>query len=165
MELENHTTKKAYIQLLEDTLNKKLQVLRILLDMTNQQESIIASETFNEDEFLQTISSKDEQIQILLKVDAGFEQLYESVKEELVTGKEKYVVEITAIKELITMITDLSVKLQAMETRNKSKLQTVLAKKRKEIKGSRVSNQMATNYYKTMANQHEIPSFFYDKKN
>ncbi|MHB8129443.1 MAG: hypothetical protein ACYDEX_10625 [Mobilitalea sp.] len=164
MELENHATKQAYIQMLADTLRKKSEVLNLLMNLTEQQESLITSENFNEDDFLMTITLKEEQIQALTKLDLGFEQLYESVKEELETGKTKYATEITDLKERITNITDMSVRLQALEQRNKSKLEVLLAKKRKDIKGSRISNQTAANYYKTMANQHEAQSYFYDKK-
>jgi hypothetical protein len=164
MELENHTTRQAYIQLLVDTLRKKTEVLNLLMNFTQQQENIISSDTFQENQFLQIISLKEEQIQILSKLDIGFEQLYESVKDELTISKERYGSEIEVLKDLITKITDLSVKLQVLEKRNKSKLDVLFARKRKEIKNSRISNQTATNYYKTMANQHEAQSFFYDKK-
>jgi hypothetical protein len=164
MELENQTTRQTYIQLMVDTLRKKTVVLNVLMNLTQQQEYIISSDTFQEDQFLQTISQKEEQIQILTKLDIGFEQLYESVKDELVNGKERYSAELEMLKELITDITDLSVKLQALEKRNKSKMDVLFARKRKEIKNSRISNQTATNYYKTMANQHEAQSYFYDKK-
>jgi hypothetical protein len=164
MELENHATKQAYIQMLADTLRKKTEVLNLLINLTERQESLITSENFNEDDFLMTITWKEEQIQALAILDLGFEQLYGSVKEELLTGKAKYATEIAGLKERITNITDISVKLQALEQRNKSRLEVLLAKKRKDIKGSRISNQTATNYYKTMANQHESQSYFYDKK-
>jgi len=164
MELENHATKQAYIQMLADTLRKKSEVLNQLMNLTEQQERLMISDNFNENDFLETISLKDEQIQALTKLDAGFDQLYESVKEELVTGKVNYATEITDLKERITYITDMSVKLQVLEQRNKSKMEVLLARKRKEIKGSRISNQTATNYYKTMVNQHEAQSYFYDKK-
>jgi hypothetical protein len=164
MELESNTTRQAYIQLMVDTLRKKTEVLNLLMNITQQQESIISSNTFQEDQFLQTISQKEEQIQILTKLDIGFEQLYVSVKDELVNDKERYNTEIEIMKELITDITDFSVKLQVLEKRNKSKLEVLFARKRKEIKNSRISNQTASNYYKTMANQHEAQSYFYDKK-
>ena len=80
-------------------------------------------------------------------------------------GKLNYSVEISCMKELITKITDLSVRLQAIEKRNKEKFEAVIASKRIEIKKLRISNQTATNYYKTMAQQHESQSYFYDKKN
>jgi len=164
MDIENHTTRQVYIQLLADVLKKKLEVLSRLVSLTEQQEKMITSDFFEDDQFLQTVTLKEEQLQNLSKLDTGFEQLYEGVKDELVVNKENYMTEIALLKEQILSVTDMSVKLQAMEKRNKSKLEFLFVKKRKDLKNSRISSQTATNYYKTMANQHEVQSFFYDKK-
>jgi hypothetical protein len=164
MDLDNHDTKQVYIQLLTEVLQKKIEVFHKLLDLTLRQENIIGAEPFTEDEFLQTISKKETQINDLSKLDSGFEKLYNSVKEELSLNKDKYKNEISLLKDQISAITELSVKIQATEKRNKTKLEAVLARKRKDIKTARISSQTATNYYKTMANQHEAQSFFYDKK-
>jgi flagellar biosynthesis/type III secretory pathway chaperone len=164
MELENHTAKQAYIQLMAETLKKKDVILNRLLELTQSQEEIISADPFNEDEFLQIIARKEDQIQTLTKLDTGFEQLYVSVGDELASGKEKYASDIAVLKEYIIRITDLSVRLQTMEKRNKAKLEVLLSTKRKNIKGARISNQTAANYYKTMAKQQEAQSYFYDKK-
>lgn len=165
MELENHSTRQAYIQLLLDTLRKKTEILSQLTNLTKQQEGFISSENFNEEEFLKTISLKEEQILALEKLDVGFEQIYDSVRDELNNSKGKYMKEITALKELIVEITDMSVNLQALEKRNKTKLELIFANKRREIKNSRLSNQTVANYYKNSIKQQEAQSFFYDKKN
>jgi cell shape-determining protein MreC len=165
MELENHITKQTYIQLLTEILKRKSEILKPLLVLTKAQEAVIAAEPFSEEEFLKIISAKEEQIRELSKLDAGFEQVYESVKEELSTGKEKYRNEITGLKELILTITDQSVELQTLENRNRSKLELLLSAQRKAIKQARISARTATDYYKTMVKQHEAQSFFYDKKN
>lgn len=164
MELDNHAAKQTYIQLLADILIKKSEVLNQLLDLTQTQETMINNEPFLEDEFSNIISLKEEKIQVLMKLDSGFEQIYESVRNELTSSKEKYENEITKLKEHIASITDLSVKLQTLEIRNKSKLEVVLATKRKSIKSARISNQTVANYYKNMAQHTEEQSYFYDKK-
>lgn len=165
MGLENQTTKQTYIGLLAEILKKKIEVLKLLMDLSVQQEQILTAEAFDEDLFLTTIDQKDEQINRLNTLDEGFDKIYNGVKEELSVDKVSYTSEILLMKDLITEITDMSVKLQAIEKRNKEKLEKVLVEKRKEIKNFRVSNQTATNYYKTMAQQHEAQSYFYDKKN
>ena len=165
MELENQTTKQAYIHMLTDTLRRKLTVLEGLMGLTEQQNEIISSDTFMEEEFLLTISLKEEQLEKLTQLDDGFEKLYESVKEELAQSKALYKAEILTLQELVSKITDYSVKLQVLEKRNKAKLDTLFARKRQEIRSSRMSSQTAANYYKTMVKQQEAQSFFYDKKN
>jgi flagellar biosynthesis/type III secretory pathway chaperone len=164
MDLDNQTAKQTYIQLLADTLKKKIEVLNQLMELTGKQETEITSEVFNEDNFMELITLKDAQIQKLNMLDDGFEHLFRSVSDELAAGKGSYAEKIIELKEYITVITDMSVKLQTMEARNKSKLEVLLATKRKNILKAKVSAQTATNYYKTMAMQHEAQSYFYDKK-
>lgn len=164
MELDNHAARQAYIKLLEDTLSKKEEALKKLLELTRLQENIISADELKEEDFLQTLEQKEEQIDLLSKLDDGFEQLFQSVKDELINNKAKYTEEITALKELITAITDLSVELQAMEKRNKTRLEAYFSIKRKEIRNSRINSRSVTNYYKSMSKQQDIQSYFYDKK-
>ncbi len=164
MEIESNKTKQTYIQLLIDSSRKKQEVLKELILISERQEELLKQEAFEEDPFSLTISQKEELLDRLIKLDEGFEQIYDSVKEELASNKYRYEVEIRTLQEYITSITDLSVKLQALELRNKSRLDGVLAFKRRDIRKSKISSRTAANYYKTMTNQHEVPSFFYDKK-
>ncbi len=165
MDIQDNTTKQAYIQLLVDTLEKKKKILNMLMNVTEQQEEIMASETFDDSLFVETISIKTEHLQTLTMLDEGFEKVYEGIKEELSTNKSKYVAEIAAMQGLIKDITDSSVKLQALEKRNKAKVEFILSTKRKEIKETRISSKSVANYYKSMSQQTEAQSsIFYDKK-
>ena len=125
MELGNHAVKQTYIQLLADTLRKKIQILHKLIELTVKQENIITCEKFIDDDFLENISLKEEQVQALVRLENGFEQLYESVRQELITEKSKYLLQIKEMQEQIKVITDLGVELQAMEQRNKSKIEEI----------------------------------------
>jgi len=164
MELDNQIAKHTYISLLADVLKKKIEVLTTLLDLTEQQDSIITTEPFNDEEFLNTISAKEGYIDELLKLEDGFERIYSTIKEELTSSKDKFADEISKFKEYIGIITDLSVKLQSTEARNKQKMETYLAAQRNNLRKSRISNQTVANYYKTTSLQHEAQSYFYDKK-
>jgi tRNA U55 pseudouridine synthase TruB len=164
MELDNQAAKQTYIKLLADTLKRKTEVLGIVLELTKQQEDIITSEPLDEEEFLRIVDEKEEQINTLIKLDDGFEQLYQSVKEELVTGRDKYIDDIVSMQELIAGITDASVELQAREKRNKASMEAYFATKRKDIRNSRASNRAVTNYYKSITKQQASQSIFYDKK-
>jgi hypothetical protein len=164
MELENQAAKQVYIKLLEDTLSKKAEVLKKLVELTMLQENMVSSDDFDEEDLLKTVTQKEEQINILTKLDDGFEQLFQSVKDELNVNKESYTHEITTLKELIAVITDMSVSLQAMEKRNKARMEVYFSTKRKEIRSSRISSRTVANYYKTMSKQQESQSYFYDKK-
>lgn len=163
MEL-NDNARRTYIQLLIDSLGKKHEVLNALMQITISQQTIIDSEGFEEDEFLKTISLKEEQIKNLEELDRGFEMVYDRIREEIKDNRKEYISQIASLKELVTIVTDLSVKLQALERKNKSKLESVLVNKRKNIRNSRLSNETVTNYYKNMSSKTDSQSYFYDKK-
>ncbi|MDI9508462.1 MAG: hypothetical protein GX319_03170 [Clostridiales bacterium] len=164
MEL-NHSGKQTYIQLLIDSLGKKQEVLSELMQLTRKQESILDMENFDEDEFLSTISLKEDQIKGLSDLDRGFELVYDRIRDELSNNSKEYGEQIAILKSLVTEVTELSVKLQALEKNNRSKLEGSLSNKRKAIRNARLSNETVTNYYKTVSGNQNTQSHFYDKKN
>jgi flagellar biosynthesis/type III secretory pathway chaperone len=164
MEPDNLMSKETYVHMMADSLKRKQGALDELLDLTKQQSDMLSLGAFEEEQFEKLFLQKDELIKILNQLDSGFEQLYERVREELQNHREKYALEITEMKERIKAVTDVSVELQTMEIRNRSMLERQFSAKRENIRKSRVSNKTAANYYKTMTKQHNISSFFYDKK-
>lgn len=164
MEL-NNSFKRTYIQLLIDSLEKKYKILNDLMQVTLRQEEIINSADFDEKEFMRTVASKEKLIDSLSELDKGFELVYDRVREELKENGSMYKSEIVSLKDLVTKVTDLSVRLQALEKSNKTNLEAVLSKKRKEIGKVRLSNRTVSNYYKTMSGKTDSQSYFYDKKN
>ncbi len=164
MEAEDRLTNTVYITLLIDSLKKKFKILEQLYEITKQQEGIIHAEKFSDERFMMTVSLKEEQLELLMQVDQGFEQLYHKIREELSSDPSRYKLEITNLQEYITRLTDLSVKLQALENRNKAGIELLFVQKKKEIKNARLNNKSVINYYQTMEKYHREQSFFYDKK-
>ncbi len=165
MEPQDMMNSVTYIQLLKQSLRKKLEVLNLLLQLTEAQDKLFDSSEIDVKKFDELITSKNEQIKQLSMLDNGFEQIYSHVKEELNINKLKYKEEIEELQSLVTDITDSTIKLEVMERRNSEKLKLMFSKKRNEIKSGRKNNQMVTNYYKNMSGSHDTQSFFYDKKN
>lgn len=156
----NHT----YIKILINTLEKKSLVLDELYQLTLLQESILKSEEQNMDSFGQAIDRKDTLIESLGELDTGFENVYERVKIELSSNANSYREEVMQLQELIQQITDKGVKLQALELRNKSTMETYFSTKKKEVKDFKKNSQTASNYYKSMTDRPQGESFFLDKK-
>lgn len=164
MDMEDVVARKTYILLLIETIEKKKKILSWLQNVTKQQEMIIITDPFDEQLFEETIGIKEKHLNELKLLDDGFEGIYNGIRNEISENKEKYKIEIDKLKKLIAEVTDISMELQALEKRNKSKLNVLFSKKRTEIRDLRMSSKMVTNYYKNMANQQESQSFFYDKK-
>jgi hypothetical protein len=153
-----------YVKILIDSLQKKKQVLHNIFEITTQQSSLLEDSDFDLDAFNATIDEKQDLINLLDQIDNGFEQVYERLKDDFAQNKHLYQSHITQMQSYISEITDYSVNLQAMEEKNRMKLQTCLSGQRKQIKNMKVSNNTAASYYKNMANQHQGQSYFLDKK-
>jgi len=156
--------KRSYISILKDTLEKKVSILKDLLEVTLLQEKCISEDAYDSDEFEQAYSVKETLINQLNKLDEGFELIYEHVKEELSVNQIQYKEEILHLQGLIRQITEKSTEIQAIEMRNKSKMEAFFSQRKKQIKGYKVNSKRAASYYKNMADQHHGESYFYDKK-
>lgn len=162
--MEQETQKETFIALLEASLKKKKDILISLCELSKEQEMMITTNKVDDDRFGQIIEEKEIQIQQILQLDEGFEQIYQRVREEIAATPGRYKTEISRLKELITEVTNIGVELQVIERHNKSKMDFYFQSKRKDIKNVKLSSKTATNYYKTMTEQHEQQSYFFDKK-
>ena len=165
MYMDNYNKGKTYLSLLEDSLKKKNRLLDHLLKLTQEQEELIKEEDIEDDKFDKIIEEKEPLIEKVTELNIGFEQVYDRIKEELVSNKDKYHEEIQSLQRLIQELTDKGVRLQALEKRNKVNIELYLKDKRNDIKNFKLSNKTVSNYYKNMANQNQEASYFFDKKN
>lgn len=155
---------QIYIDVLKDSLGKKVEVLDKLLQITLLQENIISTSPFDSEEFEQAYEKKDGLILRLNELDEGFEQIYDHVKDVLGNNKVEHKEDIIQLQNFIRQITDKSTELQSIEIRNKQKLDIIFTNRKKEIKDYKINSQTASSYYKNMTDQHQGQSYFYDKK-
>lgn len=154
----------TYIRMMIDVLGKKEVHLTKLLELTTEQEAVLKAEEFNEAEFALLIEKKSENLRKLDEFDSGFQSIYNRVAEELVNNKEEYKEQILEMQSLITRVTDLGVKLSALEEKNKNALEVKFREKRQDIRQFKVSKQTADKYYKNMIGMQTGASYFMDKK-
>lgn len=154
----------TYIRMMLDVLTKKEVHLSKILEFTMAQEALLKAETFDEVEFTKLIEKKDGIIKKIEEFDSGFQSIYNRVEEEMKDHKEDYKPQIQQMQELITRITDLGVKLTALETKNKAVLEPKLREKRQGIRQFKVSKQTADKYYKNMIGMKTGASYFMDHK-
>lgn len=153
-----------YIQILRESLEKKERILHNLLDMTKQQEDYLSGEEFEMDVFDEMLDVKSGMIEELNSVDDGFESMYGRIREYLQVHRKELESPIREMQNRVREITRLSVSLQALEERNKKKLESIFASKQQEIKKFRQSSQMVNNYYQTMSGANSYQSAFLDQK-
>ena len=154
----------TYIRMMLDILSKKESCLKELLELTTAQESNLKGEEFDEDGFEGLIKQKGDLLRKLEEYDEGFQAIYNRVAEELQNNKEEHKEQILEMQRLITGITDLSVKLTALEEKNKTALEVLFREKRQNIRQFKVSKQTADKYYKNMIGMQTGASYFMDQK-
>lgn len=156
---------ESYLDILEQSLVKKIEVLQEISDYNNAQEELFRKEAVSLEELNENMSGKDELIGRLTKLDEGFETLYARIKDQLSDRKDDYADQIRRIQGLIGKVTEQSVSIQAQEARNKKLIEDYFAGERQKIRQGRQTSRAAYGYYKSMSNTNVAPPQFLDQKN
>lgn len=142
-----------YIQIMIDSLIKKKELLDKIVRKNDSQNECIAGKEYDDidwDAFNLLIAEKEVAIERINEMDDGFTKLYERVKEQLVGNKDKYADQIRKMQELIGELTDLGVKIQTGEERNRALIEKIMGDRKQVIRKTRNSLNVANSYYQTM---------------
>lgn len=153
-----------YLDLLEESLRKKLQVMAEIQKYNLRQQEIFQSPNVDMDRFDEYVAEKGALIDRVTALDSGFEKLYAKVAEQLSGNREKYAAQIRTLQSLVAEVTDTSVQLQAQEARNKKLIEDYFRREKEGIRMGRKSSQAAIGYYKTMSKTAVMPPQFMDSK-
>lgn len=156
--------KVAYIKILIESLEKKIKILDEIILKNKEQKEIISKEKLESEEFEKNLEEKSILVEKIENLDNGFQNVYDHVKEELAGKREEYAEEILRLQELISMITDKSMLIQAEEERNKNLIQTHFSTIKTEIKQAKRGRKAAADYYKSMSKTGMIEPQFLDRK-
>lgn len=157
------TANQNYVDMMTESLQKKIEVLSVIIELNKTQQNILNAVDFDIDKFDENVHNKAEQIDKLEQLDSGFTALFDRVKAEIDANKELYSAQIGTIQNLIRRITELSVTVEAEEKRNKALADKRFSILKKEVKESRMSANMASMYYKSMNKLDSMPQFL-DRK-
>ena len=158
-------TEKSYIQMLEESLYKKRDILRSLQVLCHKQEEILLDEKAEADAFEKNVEQKAALIERLEKLDQGFEQVFSRVEEELQSNKELYKENILHMQECIREITERSANLQILERQNMELAKKKFVSVRTQAKELRQNSKVVSSYYQSMMKaKHDDPIFMDSKK-
>ena len=154
----------TYIGMLKDILLQKKKVTEEILWVTLEQETALAPELEDMERFDALMTKKEPLIAQLERLDQGFSDAYAKVQATLTGKKEEYKQDILEMQKLITEITDISVKLQALEERNRKLFEKYLLEKKQQIRTVKKNTRTANAYYKTMSGGVPEEAVFMDKR-
>ena len=141
---------KQYLAIMEQSLEKKVLILDQIIEKNAEQNEMLKQEDMSWEDFDENANQKMDLIGEIEKLDEGFEELFQRVRQELETegGKERYADAIRRMQNLITQITEKSASVQAQEARNKTLVEKYFQQAREKIRGGRTSSKVAMDYYK-----------------
>lgn len=154
----------TYIGMLKDILVQKKKVTEEILWVTLEQETALAPELEDMERFDALMEKKEPLLANLEQLDQGFSDAYAKVQATLNAQKENYKQEILELQKLITDITDISVKIQALEERNRRMFETYLVNRKQQFKTAKKNSRTTDAYYKTMSGTPQGESVFLDKR-
>ena len=155
---------KSYLQILQDSLDKKLQILVKIEEKSLEQAAMLKNQEVDLVAVDTNMDEKAELIEKVLSIDNGFESIYEKIREQLISNKEQYKDEIKTIKALIEKVTEKSASIQAIEARNKAQMEVVFNSQKKSLQGKRNAMSVARDYYQNMNNVKHVSPQFLDRK-
>jgi hypothetical protein len=153
-----------YVQILIDSLIRKEVLLKKVVDYNEEQEQIATASEFDEAAFQSNLDAKGAAVDEILKLDDGFQAVFDRVKEVIQNDKSQYAGAIATLQQLIKSVTDLGVRIQAQELRNKTLVEKRFAQLRKELSTARTTTSKANEYYKNMNRLNSYDAHFLDQK-
>lgn len=152
------------LAVLSESLSLKIDVLKSIQEYNEKQKEAFSIDKPDMDSFDEAIEEKGRLIDRLEELDNGFEILYENIAALLKEDRAKYAVQIKEIQDKITIVTEMSMSIQAQEARNKKLIEEYFARERNSIKNSRVGSKAAFDYYKNMSGMNDPGRSILDSK-
>ena len=156
---------KLYLTILMESLQKKIRILDQIIMADQEQREALEDPNLDPDDFDRIVEKKAEFIDQLEQLDAGFEEVFARVKEELDGNREQYKEQIHIMQDLIRKITDKSLLIQKQEAQNKELMEKKFTAVRSQAREVRKSQKIVNQYYKNMMKLNNVEPQFMDNKN
>lgn len=155
---------KNELQLLIESLEKKVQVLQQILSISKDQYELAGEEEFRLDDFDGLVDKKDGLLKDMERLDEGFDRTYQRIRDELQDKRELYREEIGSLQDLIKQTVDLGAQIHASEVRAKDRMANAILRTKQEFSQRKATARTVSDYYKTSNNIKYVDSIFLDKK-
>lgn len=151
----------VYVRMMIDVLKRKERILKELLEKTQEQEALLKQEELDQERFHEILSEKGSRIDELNEIDEGFDSLFKKVEKEILNHREFYRDSMIEMQNRVGVVSDLGLRIQALELQNRERMEIYLDSQRKRIRKFHVSNKTASSYYQNMANVHKPDQSYY----
>ncbi|MCI9398044.1 MAG: hypothetical protein HFI55_14245 [Lachnospiraceae bacterium] len=151
-------------QILVESLEKKSRILDEIIKENEAQEILFKQDQLDMEALDASADRMGELAEKLELLDEGFEAVYDRIRQELIDNKSAYRQEIRRMQELIAVITEKVVGINAARMRNKTQAEKQFKKSRQQIGRATSKMKASQNYYNSMNRLNFVDPQFYDNK-
>ena len=156
-------------QILVESLEKKSRILDEIIKENEAQEALFKQDQLDMEALDASADRMGELAEKLELLDEGFEAVYDRIRQELIENKSAYRGEIRRMhvphmQELIAVITEKVVGINAARMRNKTQAENQFKKSRQQIGRASSKMKASQNYYNNMNRLNFVDPQFYDSK-
>ena len=151
-------------QILVESLEKKSRILDEIIKENEAQEILFKQDQLDMEALDASADRMGELAEKLELLDEGFEAVYDRIRQELIDNKSAYRQEIRRMQELIAVITEKVVGINAARMRNKTQAEKQFKKSRQQIGRATSKMKASQNYYNNMNRLNYVDPQFYDNK-
>ena len=155
---------KQYLEILIQSLKKKLLILNKIAVLNQDQRDILQDENADPDAFEINVRDKDDLVRQIVALDAGFDEVYARIKALMERNHRAYEDELNQMRELIRQIMAKDASIRADEQRNYKLAQQKFATVKKQVREVKASQKMVNSYYQNMIKQSPYTPQFMDRK-
>lgn len=155
---------KQYLEILIQSLKKKLLILNKIAVLNQDQRDILQDENADPDAFEINVRDKDDLVRQIVALDAGFDEVYARIKALMERDHRAYEDELNQMRELIRQIMAKDASIRADEQRNYKLAQQKFATVKKQVREVKASQKMVNSYYQNMIKQSPYTPQFMDRK-
>ena len=155
---------REYLELLIQSLKKKLLLLNQIIVLNQQQKEMLLDENLDPDTLDVNVREKDELISQVTQLDDGFDEVYAHIADLMKKNPSDYEEELDRIRELIRQIMAKDASIRTDEQRNYELAQKKFARVKKQIREVKTSQKMVNRYYQNMMQQRQADIQYMDNK-
>ena len=153
-----------YIEILIQSLNKKQEILSEIQKKNEEQRLLLMDENLIPEDFEKNVQEKAALVEELELLDAGFDEVYQRVREDLMHNRSLYNRQITTLQHQIREITAASNQIQTQEKRNYELAVRKFSNIKKQIREVKASHKAVNQYYQNMMKLNFVDPQFMDNK-
>ena len=155
---------REYLELLIQSLKKKLLLLNQIIVLNQQQKEMLMDENLDPDTLDVNVREKDELISQVTQLDDGFDEVYAHIADLMKKNHSDYEEELDRMRELIRQIMAKDASIRADEQRNYELAQKKFARVKKQIREVKTSQKIVNRYYQNMMQQRQADIQYMDNK-